>query len=122
MHATLSFPVAHSRVVVASGATYTGSTAGATLEPSEVVVVSVNDTTPRTVWFSWSPTDYGKYTISTQGSSFDTVVAVYSGPRSSVVSAQDSEVRVPRLGIESRRCLNYYTRFDDSDVPDSSSL
>ena len=56
--------------------TVTQSTSGFTLETSE----------PRpcgsigaTGWWSWTPTTSGTYTIDTRGSSFDTVLAIYTG-------------------------------------------
>lgn len=62
--------------VAAGGATLSQSTSGATLESGE----------PRpcgsmggTVWFTWTPTTSGTATIETVGSSYDTVVAAFTG-------------------------------------------
>ena len=58
------------------GTTYTQSTSGATLETGE----------PRpcgsigaTVWYTYTPSTSGTVTISTSGSAYDTVLAVYTG-------------------------------------------
>ena len=56
--------------------TTTQSTTGATLQSGE----------PRpcgsiggTVWFSWTPTASGTFTVDTRGSNYDTVLAIYTG-------------------------------------------
>ena len=66
------------KVGLSTGVPYTGTTRGATVETNETVVFGVNGTVPRTVWFSWTAAVTGKYTISTEGSVFDTVLSVYS--------------------------------------------
>lgn len=60
----------------------TGSNLGATHENGEPFHAG-QDVTPHTVWWSWTPPVTGSYAVSTVGSSFDTVLAVYLG---SVVS------------------------------------
>ena len=79
------------KITLTAGVPYTGTTGGATTETNETTAVVVSGTVPRTVWFSWTAAAAGRYTISTQGSVFDTVLSVYSLAPSSL-SALGSEV------------------------------
>ena len=54
-----------------------GTNVGATRETGEPE--HYTGTSGVSVWWSWHCTDYGKMTFSTCGSSFDTVLAVYTG-------------------------------------------
>ena len=56
-------------------AVVTGTTVGATHETGETTPGSG---TQHSVWYSWSPSVSGSYLVSLAGSSFDTVLAVYS--------------------------------------------
>lgn len=58
----------------ASGQREGDSIVGATAEAGEIVFAA-----PPSVWYSWSPPVDGTYKIDTEGSSFDTVLAVYEG-------------------------------------------
>src|SRR6185503_19617489 len=66
---------ASATVMVGTSNVVTGSNAGATSEPGE----PPHDGNPaaRSVWWSWSPPATHSVSISTAGSSFDTVLAVY---------------------------------------------
>lgn len=56
--------------------TTTQSTNGATLESGEPRPCgSIGDT----VWFKWTPTASGTFTVDTRGSNYDTVLAIYTG-------------------------------------------
>ncbi|HEY0552133.1 MAG TPA: hypothetical protein VGF13_21210, partial [Verrucomicrobiae bacterium] len=67
-----------SRIVLAgSSITTTGSNLGATREPGEPV--SAGGLTDKTVWWTWTAPSNGIATITTAGSSFDTVLAAYTG-------------------------------------------
>src|ERR1039457_2346537 len=70
--------------IVITGTTIvvTGSSVGATREPGEPY--HAGNTGGASVWWSWTAPSVGTVTISTAGSSFDTVLGVYTG---SAVSA-----------------------------------
>jgi Ca2+-binding RTX toxin-like protein len=59
----------------ASGSRTGDTTQGATIEPGEQDFFE----TGTSVWYSWTPPVDGTYKISTFGSGFDTVMAVYEG-------------------------------------------
>lgn len=56
---------------------FAGTNVAATRETSEPVHATKG--AGNTVWWTWTPTTQGTATITTDGSSFDTVVAVYTG-------------------------------------------
>lgn len=58
----------------------TADTRAATLEPDEPAPSCTLDTYARSVWYRVMPSTAGTLRISTAGSSYDTIVAVYSGP------------------------------------------
>jgi formylglycine-generating enzyme required for sulfatase activity len=67
------------RVVIGSaGGAVSGSNVGATKETEEPNHYWQEGGT-RSVWWTWTPAASGEVEISTEGSSFDTVVAVYTG-------------------------------------------
>jgi hypothetical protein len=63
----------YSRVPVTTGVTATGSTVSATREVGEPALASG----AHSVWYSWTPSATRTYIVSTSGSSFDTLLAVY---------------------------------------------
>lgn len=63
--------------IPAAGGTVTGNNASATAEAGEPFHAGVAGT--RSVWWTWTPPVGGTYTVSTAGSDFDTVLAVYAG-------------------------------------------
>src|SRR4051794_34149580 len=54
-----------------------GDTTDATVEPGEPE--HAGDEGGASVWYEWTPAANGTYEIDTSGSSFDTLVAVYTG-------------------------------------------
>jgi large repetitive protein len=60
-----------------SSVTANGSNIGATKEPGEPN--HAGNPGGKSVWWTWSPTSGGPVTISTAGSTFNTVLAVYTG-------------------------------------------
>lgn len=59
--------------------TNTQSTGQATLEPGEPTAPSLCAPTGATVWYRLTPSSSGTLVVSTSGSGFDTVLAVYTG-------------------------------------------
>jgi len=57
--------------------TATGNTTNATYEADEPY--EVNESLGRTLWWSWTATSAGRYVFHTTGSSFDTILAIYTG-------------------------------------------
>ena len=70
-----------SRQSIVTASSVSGTTVGATHETGETTPF-VN--TAHSVWYSWSPSVSGSYLVSLAGSSFDTVLAVYTNTNSSV--------------------------------------
>ena len=63
-------------VLVGTNVTTTGSNIGATLEPGELDPSFLGG---KSVWWSWTAPADGAVTITTAGSSFDTMLAAYTG-------------------------------------------
>ena len=68
---------ANRATIPAAGGAVTGSNASAAREAGEPTHAGITST--RSVWWTWTPTTGGTYTLSTAGSDFDTVLAVYTG-------------------------------------------
>ena len=64
-------------VIAGAAASLTGSTAGASRESGEPAHAGIP--AARSVWFRWVAPSAGPVTLSTAGSAFDTVLAVYTG-------------------------------------------
>ncbi len=64
-------------VLPANFTTVTSSNGGATLETSEPV--PSGNSPSSSVWFSWTPTQTGTVALTTAGSTFDTVMNIYTG-------------------------------------------
>ena len=73
----------------ASG-TLTGSNVGATVQSSEPMP-SAQSNSKCSVWFKWTAPSSGTVTFDTIGSSFDTVLGVYTGTSVSSLSEVDSD-------------------------------
>ena len=69
--------IADAIVIPALPAQVTGSSVGATVEPNELPLFSFS--VWASVWWRWTATTTGRVYVDTLGSSFDTVVAVFSG-------------------------------------------
>lgn len=61
----------------AAGGSFSSTNVGATREPAEPNHAGLSPT--RSVWFTWTATSTGQVTVSTSGSNFDTVLAIYTG-------------------------------------------
>ncbi len=59
--------------------TITGSTANATREVGEPTPLPVWGNSGSSIWYSWTATDTGMLSVSTAGSNYDTMLAVYTG-------------------------------------------
>src|SRR5262245_15841075 len=62
--------------LVGTDVTTTGNNVGATMEPGELDPSLLGG---RSVWWTWTAPADGAVTITTAGSSFDTLLAVYTG-------------------------------------------
>jgi len=67
---------AAARVVTGTTGTLTGSSHGATIETGEPAHAGTGG---RSLWFNWTAPSAGEASFDTEGSSFDTVLAVYTG-------------------------------------------
>jgi hypothetical protein len=72
-------------VLTGSAGTWTGSTSGATKEPGEPN--HAGNAGGRSIWFTWTAPLTGATTFKTSGSSFDTLLGVYSGSSVSALTA-----------------------------------
>ena len=68
---------ANAQQVTGTNATVTGTSAGATKEGGEPN--HAGNVGGKSVWYRWTPQSSGPVTISTAGSTFDTLLAVYTG-------------------------------------------
>ena len=80
------------------------STSGATLESGE----------PRpcgsigaTVWYTWTPTTSGTYTVDTSGSSYDTVLAIYTGSSLTGLTSRGCNDDISTSDLDSRLTLSF---------------
>jgi hypothetical protein len=67
------------------GGTASGTTVGATKEPGEPNHAGIAG--GHSIWWTWTATASGSATITTAGSSFDTLLAVYTGTALSALTA-----------------------------------
>jgi len=98
--ATVSNDAFASAAVVSNSFTVTGSNVGATREAAEPNHAGVSG--GKSVWWSWTAPANGKLILATAGSSFDTVLAVYTGPQIGQLSAVASNDDVSRRDKSSR--------------------
>ena len=66
-----------SRATLTTGTAVSGSNVAATFQANEPALSGASATTRQTVWYTWTAASAGTYTVSTAGSSFDTVLGVY---------------------------------------------
>jgi hypothetical protein len=96
--------------------TVTGTTVNATKEPGEPN--HAGNAGGHSIWYRWTPTSTGWITISTGGSSFDTLLAVYVGSSVSSLSlvAQNddasSSTRSSRVQFKARAWTTYWIAID----------
>ena len=79
-----------SAVSLSSLSPVTGTTAGANHETGEPMHVAASAGASASVWYSWTAPSDGSLTLSTQGSSFDTLLAVYTGSSVSGLTVRGS--------------------------------
>jgi len=65
--------------ISSAGGTVTGSNVNATKESGEPIIYYTSERGGKSVWWSWTPSVSGSAVINTLGSSFDTLLAVYTG-------------------------------------------
>jgi hypothetical protein len=70
---------ANAQVLTGGSGTVTGSNVAATLEPGESPLELGTSTGTHTVWYRWTPAVSGQYFFRTGGSSFDTMLGVFTG-------------------------------------------
>jgi hypothetical protein len=75
----------NAQVITGSSATASGSNVGATKEAGEPE--HAGNAGGKSVWYTWTAPTSGKVTIDTGGSSFDTLLAVYTGTSVSTLTA-----------------------------------
>ena len=68
-------------------ATVSGTTVAATHETGEPAHVNSASRSAASTWYSWTATETGTLALSTQGSSFDTLLAIYTGSSVSGLTA-----------------------------------
>ena len=83
-------------VITGTNTAVTGSNVGATRETGEPYHAGV--TGGASVWWSWTAPSVGTVTISTTGSTFDTVLGVYSGSSVSALTELASDDDDPDTG------------------------
>ena len=76
-------------VIPASGGTVSGSNVNATKESGEPFHHNISG--GKSVWWTWTPSVSGTAVISTAGSSFDTILAVYTGSSVGALTARASD-------------------------------
>ncbi|MGA2658443.1 MAG: immunoglobulin domain-containing protein [Verrucomicrobiota bacterium] len=85
--------------IVGAVATVTGSNVGATKEPNEPN--HAGNTGGSSVWWTWTAPTNGTYTITTRGSDFDTLLAVYSGSSLATLFTVAADDDGPNMGTAS---------------------
>ena len=91
------------RAAIPGPGTVTGSNAGATAEPGQPTILG-QDNRPL-VWWSFTPTQGGMVTIDTEGSDFDTILAVFTGTALGNLRQVAVNDDAPGLGRQSRVTL-----------------
>lgn len=71
---------ANRTIIPSQGGSFFYSTVGAGVEQGEFVFPPPGQTSPRTLWWVFSPSTTGNWRISTVGSRSDTFVSVWTGP------------------------------------------
>lgn len=95
--------------------TYNGSNVGATLQTNEPDHLGQGE---NSVWWKWQPEQSATYTFSTDGSDFDTVLAIYTGTTLSnlvLVSENDDYDNVSsQVTFDAVAGTSYYLAIDGS--------
>ncbi len=70
----------------------------------------------KSVWFTWTPTTSGRFALSTEGSSFDTLLAVYTAQSPTRPDAENDDAGltggISRLGFTATAGRQYYIAVD----------
>ena len=64
-------------MTITTGTTFTTSNVAATFQSGETGLDNSDPDSRRTVWYKWTPSTPGTFTVSTAGSNFDTLLGVY---------------------------------------------
>ncbi len=86
-------------VIPAAGGTVNVSNAGATRQGSEPKIAG--NPGGASVWWNWTPSASGVYTVSTAGSSFDTLLGIYTGSAVSNLATIGANDNTPLGGVTS---------------------
>ena len=105
---------ANAQIISGSAITVSGSNVGATAEPNEP---EHDFETPRaSVWYRWTPSQSGYATVTTAGSDFDTIVAIYRGSSlltlTSVASNDDEGGMTSKVSFVVTAGVIYYIAID----------
>jgi hypothetical protein len=83
---------ANAEPIMGDYAVVTAQTIGAGKEPGEPA--HANNGGGRSIWYAWTATSDGAFAVSTEGSSFDTLLAVYTnGPAADLVLVAENDNR-----------------------------
>jgi hypothetical protein len=115
-------------VLTGASLTVTGSTVGANKESGEPD--HAGNSGGQSVWWSWDAPDDGEVQITTDGSSFDTLLGVYTGSRVSALVAvanndDHGSLATSRVRFGVRRGIQYQIAVDgynDGTTTDSGSV
>jgi hypothetical protein len=75
-----------SQAIVIAGSSYSQNTTTATTATDDPVFTCASGQKYKTVWYRFTPPQNGVLTVSTSGSNYDTVLAVWTGTRGSLVN------------------------------------
>jgi hypothetical protein len=92
-----------SAVVIAGSGSLSADNSGATKQAGEPD--HAGDMGGKSIWYAWTPGFTGTASVETVGSSFDTLLAVYTGTTVSGLTAVASDDDVDQLGSVSRVCF-----------------
>src|SRR5690349_18274929 len=95
---------ANAVVLAPGGGSVTADNSEATKEAGEPD--HAGDQGGKSVWYTWTPSFAGTASIDTNGSSFDTLLAVYTGTSVSGLTTIASNDDVDHSGSVSRVCFN----------------
>src|SRR2546423_1649630 len=109
---------ANAQALSGASGSVSGSNVGATSEAGEPVIAA-----GLSVWYSWTAPASGPATLDTQGSSFDTVLAAYSGTSVDalplVAQNDDYYLLQSRIDFDATAGTTYYVQVDG--FPDVSN-
>ena len=77
-------PLPVSAFTLATGTQASGTTVGATLQAGEAAAAYGS---AHSVWYFWTPATTGTFLITTNGSSYDTAIGIYTNPSGTLAAA-----------------------------------